>query len=82
MRAIVDPDKLVNREMSVSLGGRQAAVAEKLLNRPKVGPPLQHVGSATMTQNVGVHLNDPNLASHSVAPSAAPNDGNSTTKSR
>ena len=56
MRAIVDADQLINREMRVSLGGRQAAVAKELLNRPKVGPPLQHVGGATMTQSVGVYI--------------------------
>src|SRR5437867_13350446 len=53
MRGVVSPDELLGRDVRVLLGGREALVAEQLLDRAQVGARVQHVGGEGVAQRVG-----------------------------
>ena len=56
MGLIVDVQHVLDRKLSVALGGGKTLVAEHLLNRPQVGAFLQHVCAEGMAQGVRMHI--------------------------
>jgi len=52
MTPSVDFLKLFNADFGVNRGGVEFLVAEQLLDKPDVGPVLQHVRGATVPQRV------------------------------
>jgi hypothetical protein len=56
MRLLVRLAQALDRDVGVDLCGRQARVAEDLLNRTQVGPTLEDVSSGGMAPSVGPYV--------------------------
>ena len=56
MRLIVNLQHMLHRQLRVALRGREAFMAEQLLNRAQVGAFLQHVRAEGMAQSVRMHI--------------------------
>src|SRR6185295_2442429 len=53
MRLVVDLFQAMGGDMGIDLGRGQIGVAQKLLDGPKVGAPVQEVGGEAVTQRMG-----------------------------
>ena len=56
MALIVHLEEPIQREMRVTLGRRQARMAEHFLDSPEVGATLEHVRSTRMTERVRMQI--------------------------
>src|ERR1039458_10561367 len=56
MGAVVDLHHVFDGELRVALRGREALMAEHLLDRAQVGAFLQHVSAEGMAQRVRMHI--------------------------
>src|SRR6516165_9684301 len=55
MGGVVDAHELIRAYVRVALGRRQAAVAQELLDHPKVGAGVEQMGREGMAQGVRAH---------------------------
>ena len=56
MRLVVYVQYMLHGKLGITLRGREALVAEQLLNGPQVRSFFQHVGAESVTQGVRVHI--------------------------
>ena len=56
MRLVVYRGQLIQVQMGITLGRRQADMAEQLLNRSQVGAAVEQMGGKTMAQAMGAHF--------------------------
>jgi hypothetical protein len=55
MGFIIDLHQVVNAHMGVSLGCRQACMAEQFLYHPKIGAGIKHVCGKSVSQPMGAN---------------------------
>src|SRR5262245_18149517 len=70
MRPVVDGDELIEGDVRVALGRRQARMTQKLLNGAQIRAPLEQVGRAGVAERVRMEI-----AAAGAERAVAPNQG-------
>src|SRR5262245_18279280 len=59
MRLVVNSEQLLERQVGVALGGAEARVTQKLLDRAQIGSAFEHVRRARVAQRMRVQVGAP-----------------------